>query len=89
MVLSDVITPDVLRPLSNDACVQQQLEAHIPSTSETVSDVLTSPQFQQALGVFGSALESGQLGPLLSQFGMGQSVVQAANSGSTSQSTII
>jgi hypothetical protein len=72
----------VLRPLSSDGSVQEQLEPHIPPTSETVADVLTSPQFQQALGVFGSALQSGQLGPLISQFGMGQDVINAANTGS-------
>ena len=80
--LTDVVTPDVLRPLSSDGTVQEQLEPHIPQTSESVTDVLTSPQFQQALGVFGSALQSGQLGPLMSQFGMGQDVVNAANTGS-------
>ena len=82
--LNDVVTPDVLRPLSSDDSVQEQLQAHVPQTSESVADVLTSPQFQQALGVFGSALQSGQLGPLMSQFGMGQAVVNAANTGSKS-----
>lgn len=80
--LNDVITPEVLRPLSGDASVQEQLAPHVPQTSESMADVLTSPQFQQALGVFGSALHSGQLGPLMSQFGMGQDVVNAANTGS-------
>ena len=80
--LTDVVTPDVLRPLSDNESVQEQLEPHIPQTSDSVTDVLTSPQFQQALGVFGSALQSGQLGPLMSQFGMGQEVVRAANTGS-------
>lgn len=80
--LNDVVTSDVLRPLSSDSSVQEQLQPHIPPTSETVADVLTSPQFQQALGVFGSALQSGQLGPLISQFGMGQDVINAANTGS-------
>lgn len=81
--LNDVVTPEVLRPLSSDGLVQEQLQPHIPQTSEPIADILTSPQFQQALGVFGSALQSGQLGPLMSQFGMGQSVVNAANTGST------
>ena len=35
----------------------------------------------QALNTFGSALQSGQLGPLMSQFGLGQQAVQAANEG--------
>ena len=87
--LNDVITSDVLRPLSSDGSVQEQLESHIPHTSESVADVLTSPQFQQALGVFGSALQSGQLGPLMSQFGMGQEVVSAADTGSRSSNSAV
>lgn len=80
--MNDVVSPDILRPLSGDVAVQDQLQPHVPPTSESVAEVLTSPQFQQALGVFGSALQSGQLGPLMSQFGMGQDVVSAANTGS-------
>ena len=57
------------------------MESHLPQTSEEVGSVLTSPQFQQALGTFGSALQSGQLGPLMNQFGLGGQVVRAANSG--------
>ena len=35
----------------------------------------------QALGMFSAALQSGQLGPLMQQFGMSADVVTAANSG--------
>lgn len=79
--LTDVVTPDVLRPLSNDASVRTQVEAHLPPTSEGAEVVLTSPQFQQALGTFNSALQSGQLGPLMSQFGLGDQVAAAATTG--------
>lgn len=80
--LPDVLTNEVLRPLSSDPSVHSQVEPHLPQTSEEVDSVLTSPQFQQALGIFGSALQSGQLGPLMGQFGLGGQVVHAANSGS-------
>ena len=36
----------------------------------------------QAMGVLGSALSSGQLGPLMTQFGLGQTTAEAAATGS-------
>ena len=39
---------------------------------------LGSPQFQQAMGSFQAALQSGQLGPLMGQFGMPSEVSNAA-----------
>lgn len=76
-----MVTSEVLRPLSSDGEAVEQISPHLPPTSEGAEAVLLSPQFQQALGVFGSALQSGQLGPLMSEFGLGQSVVDAANTG--------
>ena len=58
-----------------------RLTPHLPPSHELPQEVLTSPQFQQALGVFGSALHSGQLGPLMAQFGMGEEVARAATTG--------
>ncbi|XP_074595481.1 regulatory particle non-ATPase 13 isoform X2 [Brevipalpus obovatus] len=49
--------------------------------SEQLSSTLQSPQFQQALNKFGLALQSGQLGPLLHQFGLSQACVEAADKG--------
>ncbi len=79
-----MVNSEALRPLSNDPSVREQVESHLPSTSEGLETVLTSPQFQQALGTFNSALESGQLGPLMSQFGLSGEVVNAATTGSES-----
>ncbi len=81
MSLSEVVTPDVLRPLAASQETREQLSPHLPATSEPTQDVLTSPQFYQALGMFGSALNSGQLGPLMNQFGLGQEVSEAATTG--------
>ena len=58
-----------------------QLSSHLPPTGETAEDVLSSPQFQSALSTFHSGLTSGQLGPLMSQFGLGDGVSQSAASG--------
>lgn len=81
MGLSEVVTADVLRPLASNTEAHDRLTPHLPPSHESPQDVLTSPQFQQALGVFGSALHSGQLGPLMSQFGMGEEVARAATTG--------
>ena len=79
--LQEVVTPDVLRPMAQSVQVQDQLTPHLPATTQPVGAVLTSPQFQQALGLFDSALQSGELGPLLSQFGLGSTVTRAAAAG--------
>ncbi len=81
MKLTEVVTSDVLRPLSGDPAVHAQVESHLPPTSEGMETILTSPQFQQALGTFGSALQSGQLGPLMTQFGLSGQVATSANTG--------
>ena len=59
-----------------------QVSSHLPPTGELVEEVLSSPQFQSALSTFHSGLASGQLGPLMSQFGLGEGVTQSAASGS-------
>ena len=83
--LSEVVTADVLRPLAVSTEAQDHLSPHLPPSQESPQEVLTSPQFQQALGVFGSALHSGQLGPRMAQFGMGEEVARAASTGGGSQ----
>ena len=50
--------------------------------SEQFLSTVQSPQFQQALNSFSHALQSGQLGPLIQQFGLPESCVTAANKGS-------
>lgn len=50
-------------------------------TREQFTATVSSPQFQQALSIFSAALESGQLGPLISQFGLPESCVVAASNG--------
>lgn len=85
--MTDVVTSDVLRPMSSDLAARDQMESHVPPTSEPLETVLTSPQFQQAMGTFNAALQSGQLGPLMGQFGLGGQVVEAANTGSECKSS--
>ncbi|KAK7929101.1 hypothetical protein WMY93_005496 [Mugilogobius chulae] len=85
--LASVLTPDVMAPILSDPEVQQRLLPYLPSgeslpqSPEELHNTLTSPQFQQALSMFSSALASGQLGPLMNQFGLPPEAVDAANKG--------
>jgi len=49
--------------------------------AESVRDNVASPQFNQAMSMFSTLLESGQLGPLVQQFDMGAEAVTAAEAG--------
>ena len=85
---------EALQPLlSNEEFMRRVIESLPPSaetgsgttnTSEQFASTVQSPQFQQALSTFSSALQSGQLGSLIQQFNLGQECVDAANSGGLS-----
>ncbi|KAG7477904.1 hypothetical protein MATL_G00074430 [Megalops atlanticus] len=85
--LASVLTPEVMAPILANAEVQQRLLPYLPSgeslpqSADEIQNTLTSPQFQQAMSMFSSALASGQLGPLMNQFGLPTEAVDAANKG--------
>ncbi|XP_051961585.1 proteasomal ubiquitin receptor ADRM1-like isoform X1 [Xyrauchen texanus] len=85
--LASVLTPDVMAPILANSEVQQRLLPYLPSgeslpqSADEIQNTLTSPQFQQAMSMFSSALASGQLGPLMNQFGLPSEAVDAANKG--------
>nr|XP_009669009.1 PREDICTED: proteasomal ubiquitin receptor ADRM1 isoform X2 [Struthio camelus australis] len=85
--LATVLTPEIMAPILANAEVPERLMPYLPSgeslpqTAEEIQNTLTSPQFQQALSMFSAALASGQLGPLMSQFGLPAEAVDAANKG--------
>lgn len=70
--------------MSNSEALEQ-LQSHLPQTSgnaqEQLRSTLASPQFQQAVSQFSSALESGQLGPVVSQLAVNPEAVAAAAQG--------
>ncbi|KAI9255241.1 proteasome complex subunit Rpn13 ubiquitin receptor-domain-containing protein [Phascolomyces articulosus] len=72
--LTDVLTTQTLTPLLNDREICSALFPFLPEESERspeeVRQVVQSPQFQQALATLSFALESGELGPLLTQLGL-------------------
>ncbi|XP_041712375.1 proteasomal ubiquitin receptor ADRM1 [Coregonus clupeaformis] len=85
--LASVVTPEIMAPILANAEVQERLLPFLPSgeslphSTDELHNTLTSPQFQQAMSLFSSALASGQLGPLMNQFGLPTEAVDAANKG--------
>lgn len=94
--LSTVITSDNLEYLLTNEEFLRRVEPHLPPVggSEAQSSKLSSDdrkkqftetvrssQFRSSLSQFCVALQSGQLGPLMSQFGLNEACVEAANLG--------
>ncbi|MBZ3884311.1 Proteasomal ubiquitin receptor ADRM1 [Sciurus carolinensis] len=85
--LASVLTPGIMVPNFANADIQQHLLPYLPfgesmpQTAEEIQSTLTSPQFQQALGMFSTALASRQLGPFMYQFGLPAEAVEATNKG--------
>ncbi|XP_048405929.1 proteasomal ubiquitin receptor ADRM1 isoform X2 [Stegostoma tigrinum] len=85
--LSTVLTPEIMAPILANSEVQERLLPYLPTgeslpqPAEEIQNTLTSPQFQQAMSMFSAALASGQLGPLMSQFGLPAEAVEAAGKG--------
>lgn len=87
--LSEGLSTDVLHPILTNPEFMRQLRDFLPPSDQTsdgdtaalVRDTVQSPQFAQALSVFSAALQSGQLGPLIQQFGLGTEAVEAAQKG--------
>ncbi|CAG8449210.1 6258_t:CDS:2 [Ambispora gerdemannii] len=72
--LVDVLTPSAISPLLSNPEIASALFPHIPQNLERTEDelreVIQSPQFTQALQTLSVALQSGQLGPLLTSLGL-------------------
>lgn len=92
-VLRPLLSNDDFMKRIGDMLPQQQSTALDSSSSSSATTTATkplseqflstvqSPQFQQALNSFSHALQSGQLGPLVQQFGLPELCVVAANKG--------
>ncbi|XP_076456922.1 proteasomal ubiquitin receptor ADRM1-like isoform X2 [Babylonia areolata] len=85
--LAKALNPEAMLPILANAEVQERLIPYLPegeSLPKTVDELrstVSSPQFQQALTSFSRALQSGQLGPLMNQFNLGEDVANAAAQG--------
>lgn len=95
--LSTSLNSESINSILSDPERLEALQAHLPSidnegkptdpnaVKQQLKDTLASPQFQQALSMFSNALQSGQLGPVVSQFKLSDDAVNAANSGDLEQ----
>lgn len=89
--LSTAINAEAVNSIVSDTGRTETLLAHLPTiessdnSKKQLKDTISSPQFQQALSMFSSALQSGQLGPVVSQFELSPDAVAAANSGDLEQ----
>lgn len=86
--LSTAMTSEALQPILSNPEFMQHLQSFLPNTgeastssSEQLCSTVQSPQFQQAVSMFSAALQSGQLGPLMQQFGLSDEAVCAATQG--------
>ncbi|KAL4712738.1 hypothetical protein ACJJTC_008035 [Scirpophaga incertulas] len=80
-----LVAPEALAAATSLAGAQR-LAPHLPpvppsAAQDDVRTTLLSPQFAQAANQFSSALSSGQMGPVMTQFGLPAEVASAANSG--------
>lgn len=89
--LATAVNSDSLSSVIADQEMVDALVEHLPEVEgddnkkQQLKETLSSPQFQQALSMFSNALQSGQLGPVVSQFQLNTEAVAAANSGDLEQ----
>ena len=83
--LSTALTGETLQPLLQNQEFLDKVKEFLPAGEEgkevTLSDLsgtVQSPQFQQAVSMFSMALGSGQLGPVIKEFGLGDEAAAAA-----------
>lgn len=88
--LKDLLThSEVLEPIINNQELMARVKDFLPpvgedapsETGEQLSTTVKTPQFTQAVAMFSAALASGQMGPLMTQFGMSNDVAAAAATG--------
>ncbi|KAL2744160.1 proteasomal ubiquitin receptor ADRM1 isoform X1 [Vespula maculifrons] len=71
---------NVIPTITRTESLERAISAHLPP-GDNLCTTLSSPQFSQALSMFWSALQSGQAGPVIRQFGLGTDAINAATSG--------
>lgn len=86
--LSTALTGEALQPLLQNPEFLDKVKEFLPAGEEgketgpaDLSGTVQSPQFKQALSMFCMALSSGQLGPLIREFGLGEEAGGAADKG--------
>jgi len=76
--LQDILTPEIVSPLLKDRDVCNALFPHLPDNtpleSQSIEEVLRSPQFIHSINSLTYALRSGALGPLMAELGLDSSI---------------
>lgn len=79
------VTVEAITPLLKNPDFLEKAKIHLPNTEEDVasniSSTIVSPQFQQSLQLFTTGLQSGQLAPIIREFELGETAVEAAAAG--------
>lgn len=89
--LASAVNTETLTSIIADQEKVDALVEHLPQLEgdndkkEQLKETISSPQFHQALSMFSNALQSGQLGPVVSQFKLNEEAVAAANAGDLEQ----
>ncbi|KAI9578368.1 proteasomal ubiquitin receptor ADRM1 homolog isoform X1 [Glossina fuscipes] len=83
-----LVGSDAINDIISDPERVNLLSVHLPEIKDAdenkkqqIKDTIASPQFQQALSLFSNALQSAQLGPVISQFELTPDAVAAAYAG--------
>jgi len=88
--LASGLTSEALQPLLSNPEFLEKVKEFIPKeekkdvkdlTAADLKDTVQSPQFKQAVSMFSMAFNSGQLGPLVREFGLSDSAIAAADKG--------
>jgi len=86
--LSSGLTTEALQPLLENPEFVRKMKELLPEEEQAQDDAnaqvrgtLHSPQFRQALGMFSSGLQTGQLAPLIREFNLGDAAIAAATKG--------
>jgi len=76
--LQDILTPEVVSPLLQDREVCNALFPHLPDNapldSQSIEEVLRSPQFIHSINSLTYALRSGALEPLMAELGLDSNI---------------
>jgi len=86
--LSSGLTTEILQPLLENPEFVRKMKELLPEEEQAQDDAtgqvrsnLHSPHFRQALGMFSSGLQTGQLAPLIREFNLGDAAITAATKG--------
>lgn len=78
--VANELTSAIPASVTTTESLERAVSPHLPA-GDSLGTTLSSPQFSQALSMFWSALQSGQAGPVMQQFGLGAEAVTAAATG--------